>query len=166
MSTYPQFGGLNASIPLNAEPDCAPSTLLKLDHMESPGSIMARERSTQHRIGILERKLGFFTERGLSRTPSAHLPKRVQDMVEAMDEMKKGFIPCTTAILENSPDFERAWKHLLWQVKDLWHGDKGEQTLQIDIDLYPRPLNYDDPTDRQKCVHHCQSLPCSYLTWL
>lgn len=132
--------------------------------MEGPRSTSVRDRDPRNTIGILERKLGFFTERGLSRTPSSQLSEGVKIMVEAIDRIKKGFSPCTAETLKNSKDFERAWKYALWESKDLWPGNKGKQTGAVDGGIYPRPLDYNDPTDRQKCVHCYQPLLLNWLT--
>lgn len=112
---------------------------------------MATRRGRRDKIRTLERKLGFLTERGLSRTSYARLTTEVIDMLKDIDKIKWYFYKLSEDELRASPAFDRAWRDLVWHLGlSVSHWPEGVvwQTAPNDPELYPRPLAFLEDGDR------------------
>ena len=109
---------------------------------------MVKTRGSRDRIRSLERKLGFFTERGLSRTPNSMLGPGVVRMLVAIDEIKKRYQELSAEELRTSEAFDEACQDLLFKSNSLWPEPGAQQSPPSDPAFYPRPLAYLQDADR------------------
>lgn len=108
---------------------------------------MARYISQRSRILTLERRLGFLTERGLSRTRSDLLPPEVLRMNASIDEIKKEYHTLTKEELVSSKSFDQAWRDLLFELKCLWPESVEQEGCVLDPELYSQPLVFHKAED-------------------
>lgn len=111
---------------------------------------MAPNPRIRDKIRTLERQLGFYTERGLSRTPKNKLTPTLTRMIDAIDDIKKTYIKLNADELQNSEEFDTAWRALFWDLSTLWpESDENEDEALTDTECYPRRLVFLEAADRK-----------------
>lgn len=124
---------------------------------------MPRKSKAARQVRILERKLGFYTERGLQRSGKSAVAQspHVRTMLKGIDKIKKDYVDYCAEDLRSSLAFEKDWRDLFWDVGfHLWPEVDGNPVTPEDTEFYPRPLVMMEQEDRQMYVVALSLVDC------
>lgn len=110
-----------------------------------PKPAMARRREPRGRIRDMERRLGFFSERGLQRTKENELSADIKTMLDGIDRIKRDHLHLRVDELPTSRSLEDASRDLFWVIgPKMWPEVDVEAWICTDPEFYPRPLVFLD----------------------
>lgn len=115
---------------------------------------MARSRTHRDKTRALERRLGWFTDKGLRRLPKALWPPKVEEVLKKVDKIKYNCLDIPPKELRSHASFDGPWRKYFFRYgPDLWPepGANVRESAPVqDPDLYPKRLVFDDIEDQKK----------------